>query len=177
MSWVRYWQLEIMRLISVYAALHALVTVVSRKIVLEDESKAADNSIKLNIAIAERDCLWVLHSHVDRRWWREANSFGLSLFSLSLISSIHSPVSLTQSWSERTKSEQLSGDSEWLSCVSSAFSTRHESSVVYKMNITGLVTEPWGTPKSRTFLLIFGGNMLLENRTVPTMSMTVPYNL
>ena len=46
-----------MRLISVHAALHALVTVVSRKIVLEDESKVADDSIKLNIAIAERDCL------------------------------------------------------------------------------------------------------------------------
>lgn len=62
------------------------------------------------------------------------------LFSSSLCSSIHSLISVTQAWSEQTKSENLSCDSEWSSCVSSAnilwridcCSMRHANDVVYK---------------------------------------------
>ena len=68
-------------------------------IAIEDEAEAADGSSKLNIGIAERDCLWIFQGRVteddDEKWIASV----LTLFSLSLFSSIHSPVFLTQSWS------------------------------------------------------------------------------
>ena len=49
-SSVRYWRMELMRLISMYGA------------------EVADGSRKLNIGIAERDFLWVWQGRAERGW-------------------------------------------------------------------------------------------------------------
>ena len=60
-SLVRYWRMELMRLISMYAALHVLMMCC-----FKDEAEIADGSRKLNIGIAEKDCLWVWQGRVDK---------------------------------------------------------------------------------------------------------------
>ena len=89
------------------------------EIAVEDEAEVADDSSKLSIGMLREivcGCCKAVLADDDEK--RIASVW--SLFSLSLFSSIQSPVCSTHSWSERTKSKSFSGDLEWLSCVSSA---------------------------------------------------------
>ena len=105
-SSVRYWRMELLYLISMYAALHVLMM---RCFIERLLSK-----MKLRLrTVPENSTLVLLREIVcgcdkvvlikDNAKKRIASV--LSLFSLNLFSSIHSPISLTQSGSKRTKSE------------------------------------------------------------------------
>ena len=66
-SSVRYLRMELMLLISMYAVLHVLMMCCFiEKFAIKNEAKVADGSRKLNIGIAEKDCLWVWQGRVDR---------------------------------------------------------------------------------------------------------------
>ena len=51
---------------------------------IKDEAEPVDDSSKLNINIDERDHLWGLQGHVDRKWWWETNGFSLIIIQLEV---------------------------------------------------------------------------------------------
>ena len=97
-SSVRYWRMELMRQISIYAALHVLMTCCFTERSLSKMKRGlraipANSTSVLLREIACGCCKVVLtEDDIDKRI-----ASVVSLFSLSLFSSIHNPVSLTQS--------------------------------------------------------------------------------
>ena len=97
-SLVRYWRMELMRLISMYAALHVLMMCCFTERSLSKMKlrlrTVPENSTSVLLREIVCGCGKVVLIEDDDE---ERMASVLSLFSLSLFSSIHSPISLTQS--------------------------------------------------------------------------------
>ena len=96
-SSVSYWGIELMHLISMYAALHILMTycfierllsqMKPRLQTLPENSK----SVSMRVIVCGSCKVMLTEEEAEKQM-----VYVLSLFSLSLFSSIHSPISLTQ---------------------------------------------------------------------------------
>ena len=107
-SSVRYWRMELMCLISMYAALHVLMMCCFTERPLSKMKPrmrtVPENSTSVLLRKIVCGCGKVEVVLIEDNDEKQIASV-LSLFSLNLFSSIHSPISLTQSGSKRTKSE------------------------------------------------------------------------
>ena len=105
-SSARYWRMDLIRLISMYAALNVLMLCcfIERSLlkIKPRWRTVSENSTSVLLRKIVCGCgkVALIEDDDERRI-----ASVLSLFSWSLFSSIHSPISLTQCWSERTKTE------------------------------------------------------------------------
>ena len=96
-SSVRHWQIELVRLISMYAALHVLMIWYFIEILLSKMKPrlrtVPENSISASLRVIVCGSCKIM---LTEEGAEERMDPVVSLFSLSLFSSIHSPISLTQ---------------------------------------------------------------------------------
>ena len=96
-SSVRYWRMGLMRLISMYAALHGLIIccfierLLSKKKPRSRTIPENSISVSLRVVVCGSCKVRLTEEEAEKRM-----ASVLSLFSLSLFSSIHGPISLTQ---------------------------------------------------------------------------------
>ena len=94
-SSVRYWQIEFMRLISMYAALHVLMIWYFIEILLSKMKlrTVPENSISASLRVIVCGSCKIM---LTEEGAEERMDSVVSLFSLNLFSYIHTPISLTQ---------------------------------------------------------------------------------
>ena len=96
-SSVRYWQIELMRLIPMYASLHVLMIYCFVEKTLSNMKPRLQTipensvSVLLRVIVCGSCKVMLAEEEAEKR-----KASVLSLFSLSSFSSIHSPISLTQ---------------------------------------------------------------------------------